>query len=313
MQTYKQRLLETQQFLNCEALNLYINLVKNNLTTPRVPGKTDKHHILPESLFSTRGLPENNTENSIVNLYFADHVLAHYYLWQAAVENSDQKYYNAAAVQLLTRRELPESKQQLIAQLPDYQYMREEYIQLTSERMTGRVVSYKTRQKLSDARKGKPLSEAHLAALRNRKPRSDTSNMKKPKSAEAKLHMSLAKLGKSNGPHKEETKQKISATLMGHPVSDYIKEKSREANLGKKCLYKNGEYRWFYSETDISNALADGWVTKGMPRDDNMKGKMKQVHTGRIWITNGQETKQIFPEELPQYEAVGFVKGRKKR
>ena len=66
MQIYKQRLLETQQFLDCEALNLYINLVNSHLADPRIPGKTDKHHILPESLFSTRGLPENNTENTTI-------------------------------------------------------------------------------------------------------------------------------------------------------------------------------------------------------------------------------------------------------
>lgn len=313
MQSIKQQLLSTGQFINNEALALYAELIQRNVTQKRIARRTDKHHILPESLFSSRGLPENNTEKSIVNLFFADHILAHYYLWQAAKENSDQKYYNAAAVQLLARREPPESKQQLIASLPEYQQMREEYIQLTSERMTGRVLSHKTRQKLSASRKGKPLSAAHLAALRNRKPRSDTSNMKKPKSAEAKLHMSLAKLGKSNGPHKEETKQKISATLMGHPVSDYIKEKSREANLGKKCLYKDGEYKWFYTKTDISEALANGWIIKGIPRNDNTKGKMKQLHAGRIWITNGEETKQIFPEDLVRYEAIGYKKGRKKK
>jgi hypothetical protein len=312
MQDLKQRLLATDQFSDCDALDSYVRLIGSHLDDPKVTGKTDKHHILPESLFESRGLPENNTKNSIVNLFFADHVLAHYYLWQAAVLESDQKYYNAAAVLLLTRREPPKDKQQLINRLSEYQKLREEYIRLTGERMTGRETSEETKRKLSASHLGVPLSESHRLALR--KPKSSTINMKKPKSEQAKQNMSIAQRNRGPRlPRKEETKQKISSTLMGHPVSDYIKEKSREANLGKKCLYKDGEYKWFYYESDISAALSDGWIPKGMPRDEAMRVKMRQAHTGRIWITNGEETKKILPEDLEQYLIIGYVKGRKKK
>lgn len=311
MQTIKQRLLDTGQFINNDALDSYVNLIQRNATQERITGQTDKHHILPESLFASRGLAENNSKNCLVNLFFADHILAHYYLWLAAKADSEQRYFNAAAVQLLTRRVLPETKQQLIDSLPEYQVLRENYIQLVQEHMTGREVSVDTKQKISKRRRGVPLSEEHKAALR--KPKSNTINMKKPKSHQAKLNMSLAHIGKTTRPQTEETKLKISATLRGHAVSDYVKEKSREANLGKKCLYKDGDYKWFYSEASITEALRNGWLPKGMPHEESTKDKIKQLHTGRIWVTNGEETKQIFPEDLARYKAIGYEKGRKKK
>ena len=34
------------------------------------------------------------------------------------------------------------------------------------------------------------------------------------------------------------------------------------------------------------------------------------IHKGRIWIHNDNETRNIYPEELDYYLKLGFVKGR---
>lgn len=42
----KLRLLNTNMFIDNKYLELYINLIVNNLDTPRLYGKTQRHHIL---------------------------------------------------------------------------------------------------------------------------------------------------------------------------------------------------------------------------------------------------------------------------
>jgi hypothetical protein len=87
---------------------------------------------------------------------------------------------------------------------------------------TGRVVSAETRQKLSIARKGKKFPE-HSARMTGR-----------TLSASARLKLSIAHKGRIITP---EHRAKISATLMGHPVSDESKQKMRAAKEAKKEQY----------------------------------------------------------------------------
>lgn len=305
----KNKLLSTNQFFDCQELDDYCTLIIKNYNTEKLSGKTDKHHILPESLFNKRDTKENNSDNCVVNLFFKDHALAHYYLWSAANEDSEQKYYNAGAFNLISHYKLPNSITELLDSLPKIQLLREYFIEQTRIRQQNRQVSESTRQKLSKSLRGKKLTEKHKAALR--KPKSTTVKMKKPKSKQAVENIRKAHIGKSNGPHTIETKLKISKTLLGHPVSDFIKEKSKEANLGKKCLYKNGIYKWFYSSEDINAAISDGWIIKGKPLDEERKIALKQAHSGRVWVNKNGILKQIKKEELDAYLAIGYKRGKK--
>ena len=237
----KFKLLNTNQFFDCQELDNYCNLIINNYNTKKISGKTDRHHILPESLFNKRNTKENNETISCVNLLFKDHAIAHYYLWCAAINESDQKYYNAGAFNLISHYKLPDNINELNELLPKIQLLREDFIKKTSELQKNKQFSSETRHKLSRAHLGRKFSDEHKAALR--KPKTNTSNMKKPKSKEAIENNRKAHLGKSNGPHTDQTKLKISESLLGHHVSDFVKEKSRAANLGKKCLYKDGIYK----------------------------------------------------------------------
>ena len=77
MQDLLQKLLSTGLFSNQLFLTKYIELIQKNLTTPKITGQTQKHHIFPKCLSNRLGIAINDT---VVNLYYKDHILAHYYL-----------------------------------------------------------------------------------------------------------------------------------------------------------------------------------------------------------------------------------------
>ena len=326
MNNLKQLLLESEQFIDCEALDDYVKLIEKNRDNEVIEGKTNKHHILPESLFTTRGLPENNSPECVVNLMYKDHILAHYYLWEAAKPESRQSYCNSYAVCFMTNtKEIP-NKDSLLSDLSRYQEMREAWHLWNKKINTGKVLSEETKKKIGDAARdriksehtrkllsaaltGRKLSEEHKQSLRH--PKSTTINMKKPKSEQAKINMSLSKIGKTRGPRPDHVREKISKTLMGHPVSEETRKASIAANTDKKCLFKDGEYKWFFTEIDIATALQAGWILKGRPKSEDNKKALSIAHTGRIWITDGIVTKKIKDNEFSDYEKLGFRKGRK--
>ena len=70
----KQKLLNTELFLDNEYLDEYINLVlSNNITI----GYTEKHHILQRNYFKKSGLPLDNSPDNLITLSYCDHCKAH--------------------------------------------------------------------------------------------------------------------------------------------------------------------------------------------------------------------------------------------
>ena len=80
MQKIKEALLATEQFLDNEYLDKYVNLIYNNLHTKKETAKTQRHHILPKCYFKFIGKPCDNTKGNLVNLLYIDHARAHFYL-----------------------------------------------------------------------------------------------------------------------------------------------------------------------------------------------------------------------------------------
>ena len=77
----KLRLLNTNMFIDNKYLELYINLIVDNSDTPRLYGKTQRHHILQRKWYNKNKLKIDNSKSNLVNLYYKDHILAHYYLY----------------------------------------------------------------------------------------------------------------------------------------------------------------------------------------------------------------------------------------
>lgn len=100
MQFLKQKLLETNDFADCEALDKYCELIQINQTRESFSGRTQDHHILPRAWFKLYGKKLDNSSVNVVKLLISDHVKAHLFLFQAAT-NPEVKAQNAAAVRYM--------------------------------------------------------------------------------------------------------------------------------------------------------------------------------------------------------------------
>ena len=100
MQFLKQKLLETNDFANCEALDKYCELIHINRNRESFSGRTQYHHILPRAWFKLYGKKLDNSPTNMVELLISDHAKAHLFLFQAAI-NPKVKAQNAAAVRYM--------------------------------------------------------------------------------------------------------------------------------------------------------------------------------------------------------------------
>lgn len=91
----------------------------------------------------------------------------------------------------------------------------------------GLKMSNASRQRMSEAAKGKPKSPEHVEKVRQAlKGRTMTD--------EQRMKMRLAKLGKKRAPHSEETRRKMSEAAKGRTFSVETRQKMAAAQLGRK-------------------------------------------------------------------------------
>ena len=75
----KDKLINSGLCIDNQYLDLYTNIIVNNLNTPRIKFKTEKHHIVPKFYFKYMKMACDNSELNIINLYNTDHIKAHVY------------------------------------------------------------------------------------------------------------------------------------------------------------------------------------------------------------------------------------------
>ena len=93
---YKEKLLETGYFEDNEYFDLYLNLILENKNTKTEKFITQKHHIIPRHYYSHNNLTVDNSKDNLVNLKYADHMLAHIYL--SGCTKGKDKYWNLYSV-----------------------------------------------------------------------------------------------------------------------------------------------------------------------------------------------------------------------
>lgn len=161
----------------------------------------------------------------------------------------------------------------------------------------GKNISEETRQKMSDAKKGKRLSPDTEF-----KSGQTPWNVDVPQTDEVKEKLSKANVGKSHGPHSEETKKKISVKLKGKPAT-YGHKGKKHSQETKKIISnkKKGQEAW-------NKGLVGIMVSpmKGRTHSDESKEKNRLAHIGK---SHSNETKdkisqrnkgRIFSEEHRQ-------------
>jgi hypothetical protein len=239
---------------------------------PEKYGYYERHHIIPKCLGGS------NNKNNLVKLTYREHFIAHWLLHRA---NPTNKFLTAAF--------------HIMAFGPSWRNARK-------ERGNGWMPSSRQLE-------------------------------------EARIDYSLAQKGKT---YTEETRKKIGEASLGRRHTEEARKKMSEAqkrnaklaktnNLGKKWITNGIDNRLINAD----ETLPIGWVfgikyteearkkmsegatrnNLGKPHSEETKQKMREAKLGNVynlgkkWITNGNDTRQINPDEtLP----IGWTYGRKK-
>ena len=210
----KDKLISLNMVIQNEYLDMYCILIENNRCTTKQKYRTNKHHIIPRSYFKENNIPVDNSLENIVNLNYADHFLAHYYLSMCCVGR--YKFYNELVVEYLQSKYNIDYSNYI--ELEEYQKFREQLAKENGDRRRGKPNPHtdEWNSKISKALTGKPKSCAPWN-----------------KGMFGVLHHTL------------ETKKKIGeATKNRPPASKETREKCRGAALGNKNKvgYKASDY-----------------------------------------------------------------------
>lgn len=129
---------------------------------------------------------------------------------------------------------------------------------------------------------------------------SDETKAKISKSLSGENHPRFGKFGENNPlfgkTHSDESKAKMSLSSSGENCSQETRRKMSEAHKGKP---KSNE-----SKAKMSEAKT------GTTQSDSHKAKLSKIRAGKIFINDKTKNKIIKPEQLPEYESLGWVKGK---
>ena len=319
MKILKQKLLDLNIFEDNEYLDKYIQLIESNKKTKEEKLRTQKHHIIPRCYYKHNNLKVNNSDENLVNLFYKDHALAHYYLALCS-KNKYFKYANEYALcHLISYKGFPINDKVFIKSLDKYQIIYESYKLFDSQNQIGKRLSDETKRKISESNKGKKLSE------------------------KTKQKMSAANLGKKLS---DETKIKLRDANLGKKLSDETKLKiSKNGGKNKGKIYvNNGKITKCISVDDLDKYLSLGYckgrtsdycikLSKsklGHPVSQITKDKIKQKNTGRklpdefkksaklrmlgkncgtVWIHNNYRQFRVDINDLDKYLSLGYERG----
>lgn len=248
-----------------EYFKAYIELILKNLTTKKEKFKTNRHHIIPRCYFKIKQLPVDNSSENIVNLQYADHLLAHYYLGNCIID--------------------PKIK---IGMLRAMQYMH-----ITKENINSIIMGPNATHWYEDLLRER--GAAHSSKMRGNMPvpwNKGGGDCYTPEQRQ-KLHNNLVNLhtkywlGKSLP---TEMKNKISQTLTGNHLSETTRKKISETHklngIGKGD--KNGMYNTKYMTNGIETIIVKNedvkqYILKGYKF--GKLTKLKNLNTGEIYVS----------------------------
>lgn len=190
--------------------NVYIKIIRNAKSQNRRKGDGtyyEQHHILPKSLFPLWTKRKSN----LVLLTAREHFFVHELLTKIYPSNE----MSFALFAFITR---PNADYKIVPRT--YEKLKAARAQLLSETMKCNDFGFKKCSKPWNA--GIEMDDEHKNFLRGVK-RSD----------KAKENISKAHIGKSNGPHSEETKRKISQANKGRIFSEEARRHMSEGHKGK--------------------------------------------------------------------------------
>jgi hypothetical protein len=219
---------------------------------------TEKHHIIPRALGGT------DAANNLVRLTAREHFICHLLL-PKMLTGIDKRNMSFAIWSMLNRDHSTGRKRYKITS-HIYEILKKQIAIASSELHKGKIVTAKTRKKISDSRKGKPTGRKGISM-----------------SDEQKLKLSIAK----KGTHQSlETIAKQVASRSGYKHSDETKSKISKSNKGKIVIMTDE------TKSKISATLkgrpnhnkGKPAFNRGIPMSEEAKQNMRDGHKNRELI-----------------------------
>lgn len=274
----KKLLLSKSFFCDNEYLDCYVELITRNKDQVYVAHETQKHHIIPVCYYTDNELVIDNSENNVVNLFYKDHLLAHYYLALCTI--GEYKYKMLYAINHITgnikwmhKDNNFENIANFLNSLDKYQELYEEFKQHQTEKLSGRKRSAEAEAKRLATRKAKGVGK-HSEETKQR------------------MRHSHRMSGKPRKLISEEARQKMKKSAKGrnnHIGNVWVNNGERMTLIPKDKLivylnegYVRGRLKLTYSPQALANLKAAGKAAGSKPKSAETKlkisNKLKERH-----------------------------------
>lgn len=299
----KENLLKINYFIDNEYLDKYINLINTNRNTKKIKYETNLHHIIPRHYFTHNNLDIDNSKENKVNLYFKDHMLAHFYL--AGCTKGQDKYWNLYSIYLLSGKSTNQLDIEFIESLEDFNFIYENSIKSEYNHRKGCKVSEDTRNRMKEAqqlrvKKFGATNKNYVWVNNNIKdymiPRDELELYEQDGFKKGRLYK-----------HSKETKEKIGEKAKNRVISDDFRKKMSEIAKKQVCSEEKRKKLSEYAKARVGEK--NSFYGKKHSKESNLKNRLS--HINKIWVTNGYITKMIEKEDLDLFISKGFIKGRK--
>lgn len=237
----KSRCLETNYFIDNEYLDLYIQLINENIFTEYKKFETSCHHIIPVSYFKIINESVDNTNKNKVNLYHKDHILAHFLLTKCTKEPLKTSMIFAVNFMINEKNKYKIYNDITdIINIEEICKLKEQYCKACSINASKQVHSKEQikKQRISFIKNQGVNSPSQLPGVGVKISKSKKGISTITEEQRKILSESATKFW-TGKPKSEETKNKISNTLKGHEVSQETRNKISIACKGNITHNKN--------------------------------------------------------------------------
>ena len=278
-ETLKERLLKYSQIEENEYLEAYCELILKNYGRKKESKKTQSHHIIPRALFKMNNEKVDDSRSNRINLYYKDHILAHYYLCLCS-KDSLFRYYMFMCLKFMCKEfQSGENIYDFVESLDAYQKLYEEsmlkHAELTRARFKGKSLPLEMKMKISETNK-----KVHSQMVPMYIPEDDNSytfvNI-----SEVDTYFSL---GYIRGRPKN-ISIKMGEGQRGKIIRDEQREKFSFAKKGKIRVFKE-DITKLISKDDLDNYLEQGW-TRGMSERNRKSISVGSILTA-CWRIRGR-------------------------
>ena len=288
----KQRLLETNLFIQNEFFEQYINIVlSDDVVSDDII--YHKHHIIPRCYFNKTNQAIDNSDNNIVNLSYSNHILAHFYLYKCCQQIIKKEMcFSFFKLFYANRKKIGhEVSPEIDTVLQSVESLQSEYNRFMSQHKKGKKGSIKGRISITDIDNNiKYIVPDELSYW-------ESLGWKKGGKPLTEQHKEINRQYMLNRVVSDETKAKLSNSKKGLPSptkgrkgkswSNDIRVKMNQILTDLKTLHKDGVEIRVKSDL-VEQYQEDGWVLGRLNTQMNTinKGhKIMCVETNQVFLS----------------------------